>query len=190
MKFRVIKDFWRWKARFFYRDFKHGIKNLIKWFPVIWKDRDWDDHYIWEVLKFKLTNQANTIRKNSIHTHAEYDADKMMLCVRLIDKIQSEYYSTEHMDYQEIDFEFINDEDSNLTSVELKQKSDRLDEYLSKHKAAVRRINADGKLQIFRASNNKDIKNILALNLGYYNEQRAQRLLFETMNRHIRGWWD
>ena len=166
MSIRMLIGWWRWRGRFLYRDFKHGIKNVIKWLPVIWKDRDWDDYYIWEVLKFKLTNQANTIRKNAIHTHAEYDADKMMLCVRLIDKIQSEYYSIEHMDYQEID------------------------EYILKHKAAVRRIKADGKLQIFRASNNKDIKNVLALNLGYYNEQRAQRLLFETMNRHIRGWWD
>ena len=30
------------------REFIVGVKNLIKWFPVIWKNRDWD--HIFEVL--------------------------------------------------------------------------------------------------------------------------------------------
>ena len=36
------------------KSFIISIKNLIKWFPIIWKDRDWDDHYIWEIMKNKL----------------------------------------------------------------------------------------------------------------------------------------
>ena len=31
---------------------KYGVQNLYKWFWIIWKDRDWDHHYIFEVLKF------------------------------------------------------------------------------------------------------------------------------------------
>ena len=36
------------------RDFLTGISNLWKWLPIIWKDRDWDKHYIMEIFIFKL----------------------------------------------------------------------------------------------------------------------------------------
>lgn len=36
------------------RDFKYGIRNLIDWFPIIWRDRDWDYHYLLVMLSFKL----------------------------------------------------------------------------------------------------------------------------------------
>lgn len=42
------------KFRIFTRDFKVGIKNLIKWFPIIWKDKDWDSGYMYEMLYHKL----------------------------------------------------------------------------------------------------------------------------------------
>jgi len=176
---RKISNWWKWKARFFYRDFTYGIKNLIKWFPVIWRDRDWDDYYIWEILKFKLTNQANTIRSNDIHTHARYDADKMMLCVRLIDKIQREYYAMEFTDYQETDFEFIKDKDSNLTSVELKQKSENFDDYFKKYSRLYKQM----------VTKFPD-KSELARFMSYENHIRAKRILFKLMEENIERWWD
>jgi hypothetical protein len=35
---------------------------------------------------------SEAIRKNGIHTCAEYNADRMMLAVRLIEKVQNEEY--------------------------------------------------------------------------------------------------
>jgi len=32
----------------------YGIRNLWRWFPVIWKDRDWDHGYLSRILEFKL----------------------------------------------------------------------------------------------------------------------------------------
>ena len=37
-----------------YHNIKDGITNLIYWFPVIWKQRDWDGSYIYELLLHKL----------------------------------------------------------------------------------------------------------------------------------------
>lgn len=40
-----------WKIRNWFDDYlrpysiKYGISNLIKWFPLIWKDRDFDSKY-------------------------------------------------------------------------------------------------------------------------------------------------
>lgn len=47
------------KIRIFIRDFRIGIKNLIKWFPVIWKDKDWDHEYFEDIILFKLQNMYN-----------------------------------------------------------------------------------------------------------------------------------
>jgi len=34
---------------------KYGILNIVKWIPVIWKDRQWDKYYLYEILHFKLS---------------------------------------------------------------------------------------------------------------------------------------
>ena len=89
---------WYWKLyRWFLWDVKHvhktvwtGIKNLWKWFPIIWKDRDWDYYYIFQVLKFKLEKQAKHLGGR--------DAELMMTCVRLINKLQNEEYYEEYYD--------------------------------------------------------------------------------------------
>lgn len=67
-------------------------KNVFRWLPIIWRDEQWDYYYIFEVLKHKLVIMSNAIGKKGNHTMAEYDANRMMLAVRLIDKVQNEYY--------------------------------------------------------------------------------------------------
>jgi len=78
----------------------YGIKNLTRWFPVIWKDKDWDQHFIWEVMIQKLKFQAKYIGERDIHTRAKRDAEIMMTCVRLMERIQEEYYIAERFDYE------------------------------------------------------------------------------------------
>ena len=85
----------KWKFKYQHKYIKYGIQNLYKWFWVIWKDRDWDHHYIFEVLKFKLEKQAKHLAEVGFHNDAQRDAELMMTCVRLIDKLQNEYYYDE-----------------------------------------------------------------------------------------------
>jgi hypothetical protein len=82
----------RWKLPYQHKYIKYGVKNLYKWFWVVWKDRDWDHHYIFEVLKFKLEKQAKHLEDVGFHNEAQRDAELMMTCVRLIEKIQEEAY--------------------------------------------------------------------------------------------------
>jgi hypothetical protein len=73
------------------------IKNIIRWIPVLWKDRDWDYWHIFEILKVKLKFQSEYFRKHGYHESSERDAEKMELCIKLIDKIQNEYYLDEQL---------------------------------------------------------------------------------------------
>ena len=68
------------------------IKNLIRWIPIIWKDRDWDFYFTYEILKKKLEFQAEFTRKYGHHESALHDASRMETCVRLIKKLQHEEY--------------------------------------------------------------------------------------------------
>ncbi len=88
----------RWELPYQYKYTKYGVKNLYKWFWVIWKDRDWDHHYIFQLLKFKLEKQAKHLAHVGFHNGAQRDAELMMTCVRLINKIQNEDYYAEYYD--------------------------------------------------------------------------------------------
>jgi len=37
-----------------FRDFYRRVRNVLRWLPTIWKDRDWDHSYINEILIRKL----------------------------------------------------------------------------------------------------------------------------------------
>src|SRR5690625_7715930 len=43
--------------------FKEGIIRLFKWLPIIWKDRDFDEHYMVEILQFKLRSEERRVGK-------------------------------------------------------------------------------------------------------------------------------
>jgi len=172
------------------RTFISQIKNLIRWFPIIWNDRDWSHDYIFDILKAKLKFQALHISKHDNHTCAAYDAERMLCCVRLIEKIQDEYYAGEYMDYAELKFNWLAKGKPELELYELQvdEISENYDAYFDKHKAAVRKVLTDKKLQIFDL-NGQRYKQNLAMNVAQYNEKRAQDLLFRLLNRDIRGWW-
>lgn len=69
-----------------------GLKNLWRWRKVIYRDRDFDHWFIYEMLKTKLQFQADSIYKNGTHTTAESNAAVMLKCIDMIDKVQNEYY--------------------------------------------------------------------------------------------------
>jgi len=97
-KIDYISFWWRHDGKYFHLEFKRGIKNLIYWFPIIWRDRNWDSHYIFEILKHKLKAQSKYIGGRDIHAQSKRDAEVMMTCVRLMEKVQDEFYSSEYSD--------------------------------------------------------------------------------------------
>jgi hypothetical protein len=167
--------------------FFRRIKNLIRWFPIIWKDQDWDHHFIYEILKFKLKNQAKYIGGRGNHVSAKRDAEKMMLCVSLISKLQNEYYGTEHFDYYKSEIEFIPSKSfpEHLEMID-KKISENLDEYFKKYPRIYKQvINTNNKLPF-----KKKDKYGVAINVAYINEERAHKLLFKILEQNIRRWWD
>lgn len=160
------------------KQFFRNIRNLVRWFPIIWKDRDWDDHFIFEILKFKLKNQAEYIGYYDRHLRAKRDAEVMILCVRLIQKIQDEYYGCEYQDYHDAELKFIESKDyPGSYEVEIIEKSERFEDYFKKYPRIAKQVMAD----------NKERK---AFRVASINQERAHKLLFKILEQNIRKWWD
>jgi hypothetical protein len=79
------------------KEFIRKIKNLIRWTPILWKDRDWDYYFIYEILKYKLTFTEKFIREKGIHMHNNEDADSILKAIDLINKVQTEYYLDKYL---------------------------------------------------------------------------------------------
>lgn len=172
---------WDWKIWNFFRyDVSAGFRNLRRWFKIIWKDRDWDHRFIFDILEHKLRNQAENIGKNGNHVSAERDAEIMMTCARLIEKIKTEYYEMEHTDYHDL-----GEGDQWLTVV-----SDRYDEFIAKYPLAAKRAVQYIKDNKDRYTVDHTDKYLVCSVMGKLRHDKARKLLFKIMEDQIERWWD
>lgn len=73
-----------------FHSFICGIRNLIKWFPIIWGDRDFDQSFLLRIMSFKMKNMAELHRKYGIATNSLEIAKQLEECSRLAKKISLE----------------------------------------------------------------------------------------------------
>ena len=194
-----IKDIYWSKIGYKVKGFFTSVGNLIKWFPVIWKDRDWDDHYIFEVFKFKLEKQAKYIKEKGFHTNSDLDAKRMMLCVKLMEKVQEDFYTMEYMDYEEKDFFFVPtgegiEDGEGGYYMETRLKKENLNDFFKKYPLVYKKIITNKKYHIFKMDNDDltsyEVKSRIALNIGRYNHERARKLLFKILSENVERWWN
>lgn len=183
-----IRLWWKFDGKYMHRNFIQGIKNLFYWFPIIWKDRNWDHSFILQLLAHKLKAQAKYIGTRGFHTTAKRDAEIMMTCVRLIERLDSGHYELEYHEYHESDIRFEpTSESADLFEMKINEISENLDEYFLKYPLVYKKVmNGDGWLKI---KDEKD-KQRIASNISHINHDRAKKLLFKLMERNIERWWD
>ena len=193
-KLRFIPSWWYHEGRYYHKVFKTGVKNLLYWFPVIWKDRNWDSNYIFEIMIHKLKAQSKYIGERDIHTRAKRDAEIMMTCVRLMKLVQEETYSHEYSDYHKTKhfFEELDEKRNGEKLYEWKSNelSERFDEYFKKYPRQYKKA-VSGELKRFRRDEKEsENKRIYAMEIAHENQERCQRLLFKLLDENIRKWWD
>ena len=165
------------------RNFLTSCNNLIKWFPTIWNDRDWDGHFILKILQKKIEFQRKELVNANRHTRIESDNRDMTLALNLLERVREEYYSLECMDYwnSEIVFDDV-PENPELKSIEVNTTAERYDEYLSKYPSSVRALTKEHGEELD--------KQRLCLMVSYYNHKKANKLLFRILEERLPYWWD
>ena len=176
---KTLFDRLHWRIRYFLT----GCRNLIKWFPTIWNDRDWDGHYILKILQKKIEFQRKELVNANRHTRIESDNRDMTVVLNLLERVREEYYQLECMDYWHSEMLFNNIPDKpDLKSIDVVTKSERYDEFLSKYPSSVRAV--------VKEHGEQDDKQRLCLLVSYYNHKKANKLLFRILEERLAYWWD
>jgi len=113
----------------------------------------------------------------------------MMTCVRLIEKVQDEFYSGEYSDYHKTKhwFEDVPGKEG-FSTWESKLLEENFDDYFKKYPLIYKRV-LSGE-DVFNREGREDDKQIIAMSIGYINHERARKLLFKIMEQNIEKWWD
>jgi len=147
----------------FFRNIKYGIRNIIKWTPLLYKDRDWDHVYLMKIIQFKMSNMEKLFRKHGHHVNSDRDAKEIRICITLLDKIiKDDYLKKEWTKFDEKwgELEFTKNE-------------------LIRSKVITEEDNKQVRKETRRLYDKEDsIRN------------QDMDLLFKIMRRKILGWWD
>jgi len=172
--------FWRhlhWRIR----NFIIGCKNIIKWAPTLFEDRDWDQYHIYTILQKKIEFQRKEIVYSNRSTRVWQDNRDMTIILNLLQRVKNGYYEGEHTDYYEMKVETIPVDGTSLKEMKFNVLSERYDEYLNKYKSSVRKLlKEEGEID----------KETLCMLVARHNQEKARKLLFNMLNEKIEGWWD
>lgn len=84
-----------------FKNIKIGIKNLIKWFRIIWADRWWDFGFLYEIINFKLKDMEYNFNKFGLSESSNKKSIKMRICIDLIDKLIEDDYFEKYEDVEQ-----------------------------------------------------------------------------------------
>lgn len=190
MLFKNPRLWWKFEGRYYHKDLYYGVRNLIKWFPVIWKDRDWDSSHIYKVLQFKLEQQAYGIRSRDIHVGADRNAEIMLMCARLCWLQCEGEYENEYLDYLKKDHKFNpTDETKKWYTVESTVVEDNLDEYFARYPRQYKRV-INGDVKWFGKPADPLDREQIAMVIANENQIRSRKLLFKTLEENVNLFWD
>ncbi len=72
-----------------------GIKNIVSWVPVIWKDRDWDQSFFYKILRFKLYKMKKYFETDSLAADSENIKNNIGKCIDILDRLIEDDYASE-----------------------------------------------------------------------------------------------
>lgn len=183
---------WKYSWSLFPGSVRMGIGNIYKWFPVIWRDRDWDYRYMIELLIIKLQRMAEYHESRKYYEGWENNVKWMNTTRELLKHMVNETYEMEPYDYMETKFEFVAAEDNpEYSTLNTDIISEHLDDYLEKYPREVEKA----KQTLNRTNSNVDFsipegKRRLAAMTGMYVQQKSDKLAFKLLSRYVKGWWD
>ena len=172
---------WRnthWRIRYFIG----GIKNIFRWIPTLYQDKDWDEWYIYTILQKKIEFQRKEIIYANRHMQVDRDNRDMTIVLNLIERVKEEHYGSEYLDYSESKFRFeLIEGDRDLYSMEEDVISETYDDYLKKYPSSVRKV-----LKEKPDLNKKD----LCFWVAKHNGEKAHDLLHRVLKERMKLWWD
>lgn len=73
----------------------YRARNVLRWLPVIWGDRDWDYVYLYEVMRHKLVRMESFIRREGHSMDRDETAGEIAHAIALLDRLIANEYLEE-----------------------------------------------------------------------------------------------
>jgi hypothetical protein len=84
----TLNDVW-----FGLKNIYRGIKNLVRWAPIIYQDRDWDHGFMLRLMHFKLRNMVKFFESDKVHIIAAKSiAKRIKIAAHLVDRLAKDDY--------------------------------------------------------------------------------------------------
>jgi hypothetical protein len=181
---------WRSYTPNWLKKFIDGITNILKWSPLLYKDKNWDSTYIYNILEFKLLQQRNYLVKNNRHTSIPETNRDITICLNLIQRIKTEYYLDEHFNYYNINISSEPvDDNHKFYTIKSEITWENLDEFFNKYPKQYKNV-LKKYYNSINKNNDPDTKLSIARYISQENETKAKNLLFKILNERIGYWWD
>jgi hypothetical protein len=86
---------WTWRTWYkniywFLYDIKEGIKNIIRWAPVIFQDRDFDWDFLARIMEYKIRRMYLHLKRFGHHAGHTRDERNMLICVELLKRLRAD----------------------------------------------------------------------------------------------------
>ena len=156
------------------RNIRYGFRNLKTWFLVIWNDRDYDHWFLYKIIQFKLKRMERLQRKYGHSINSDKIADKMKICVSLLERLLEDDYignalESHEKKWGESEMIFTPIPDKKGYS-ELNFKVEKVTNEKEKAKETKERRT---KYDLARDSKEQDLD-----------------MLFSIIRKNVEGWWD
>jgi hypothetical protein len=145
------------------------IKNLIKWLPIIWDDKQWDYYYFYKILYYKLKFMEEFWKSDEpVSAKAEKTAKQIMVAKNLAKRLMENNYLDNALMWHEQKYPDYIDK---VFTVPCKDNP-KIHMYVNKN-------SIDAQKSFRRYSEHAD-----------YMEQQDRDMLFNWIKRYIERWWD
>ena len=160
--------------------FRRGVLNLVRWFSVIWKDRDYDYCFMEAVLMKKLEFMAEEF------SDEPEKAQRMLLVVKLLQRAYDGHYEMEHTKYYEQDY-YIN---QFRQLIWLKPVVDDLGFYFDKYPLVYAKVMKNFTYKDREHLSYSETRIKIAALMANYNHERCRELAYKIISTNLHHWWN
>lgn len=162
-----------------FKSIKESFKSLWKWFPIIWRDRQWDSHFIFVVLLHKISLTRKYIEKERRHTTWKRDVKNLKIAEALLKRLTEGSYDSFYLKEHEEKW------GAYVFAQNGKDESNILFDNEFSERGLVRsKVNSQKDWEKER----NELRQILQKEESLRSQDMDY--LFKHLRKHIKNWWD
>ncbi len=86
---------WTWKTVFknigwMFYSIRRGVRNIIRWTPVIWHDEDFDWDSLAKIMEWKLRKMSIGFNERGHLIDSKRQARKMLICAEILKRLRED----------------------------------------------------------------------------------------------------